>query len=163
MSSVSEQAKIDVMIADYASMDSTGCKANLLGIGGNVLPLTPLGLTTRFSVVTQIHVPAEVCPVETALEISLRDGEGQLFSIPGPTPQIVRYATVLTLAVSPAAVGLDQSNHIGVININVLDFGNGMPLPPNNYSWHVTLDGDEERAVNFNFCVPKPSPSLVIG
>ena len=68
MSAISESATINVMLADYAAMDLTGVKANILGVGGNILPITPAGLTVRFSLVTQIHVPADACPAETALE-----------------------------------------------------------------------------------------------
>ncbi len=80
MSAISESATIDVMLADYAALDFTGAKANILGIGGNILPITPTGLTARFSLVTQIHAPAKVCPAETSLEISLRT-RAVIFSI----------------------------------------------------------------------------------
>lgn len=163
MSAISESSTIDVMLADYAAMDSSGAKANILGIGGNILPITPTGLTARFSLVTQIHAPAEACPAETALEVSLRDGEGNLFELPGQAPQAIRYAAILTIAVNPGVVGLAQSNYIGAMSVNVIDFSNGMPLPPGNYAWHVSLDGDEEHATDFRFCVPKPIPAPVIG
>ena len=163
MSAISESATIDVILADYAALDSSGAKANILGIGGNILPITPTGLTARFSLVTQIHAPAEACPAETSLEISLRDGSGDLFNLPGQSPQAVRYATILTIAANPGIVGLEQTKHIGAMSINVVDFGNGMPLPPGDYAWHVSLDGDEDHAVDFRFCVPKPVPTPVIG
>lgn len=163
MSAISESATIDVMLADYAAFDSSGVKANILGIGGNILPITPTGLTARFSLVTQIHVPAEACPAETSLEISLRGESGDLFNLPGQPPQAVRYATILTIAANPGTVGLEQTKHIGAMSINVVDFGNGMPLPPGDYAWHVSLDGDEDHAVDFRFCVPKPVPTPVIG
>ena len=163
MSAISEKAKIDIMIADYAAMDAAGAKANLLGVGGNILPITPMGITTRFSVVTQIHAPAEVCPAETALEISLRDSNGAVFELAGPTPQAIRYAAILTIAATPGVVGLEQANYIGSGSINVIDFANGLPLPPGNYAWHVSLDGDEDNAVDFRFCVPNPAPKPVVG
>ena len=42
MSAISESATINVMLADYAAMDLTGVKANILGVGGNILPITPV-------------------------------------------------------------------------------------------------------------------------
>lgn len=101
MSAISESATINVMLADYAAMDLTGVKANILGVGGNILPITPAGLTVRFSLVTQIHVPADACPAETALEIALRDSSGRIFELPGQVPQPVRYAVVLTISANP--------------------------------------------------------------
>lgn len=163
MSAISESAVIDVFLADYASVEQNTGKANMLGVGGNVLPISPMGMTVRFSLVTRIHVPFDVCPDETSLEISLRDADGKLFMLSGPTRQAVRYATVLTLIANSVAVGLDQSKYVGVTNVTVVDFGNGMPLPPGNYSWHVSLDGDEEHSVDFHFCVPMSGPKAVVG
>ena len=163
MSAISESATINVMLADYAAMDLTGVKANILGVGGNILPIPPAGLTVRFSLVTQIHVPADACPAETALEIALRDSSGRIFELPGQVPQPVRYAVVLTISANPIAVGLEQTNYIGAMSTNVVDFSNGMPIPPGDYAWHVSLDGDEDHAVDFRFCVPKPVTTPVIG
>ena len=60
MSNVSEQAVINLTIADYANVDNGG-KANLVGVGGGIIPLTPTGLTARFP-----YSPKFVYPVACA-------------------------------------------------------------------------------------------------
>ena len=58
-------------------------------------------------------------------------------------------------------MGQRLAQHLG--RTNVVDFSNGMPIPPGDYAWHVSLDGDEDHAVDFRFCVPKPVTTPVIG
>lgn len=67
MSNVSEQAVINLTIADYANVDNGG-KANLVGVGGGIIPLTPTGLTARFSVFAEIRIPGSLCPCEMTVE-----------------------------------------------------------------------------------------------
>lgn len=47
MSKVSEQATVIVQIADFANIDQTG-KGNILGVGGNIIPLGAAGMTPGF-------------------------------------------------------------------------------------------------------------------
>lgn len=62
-----------------------------------------------------------------------------------------------------AGLPLDQRNHIGAVSLGTLDFSNGLALAPGNYSWRVTLDGDDEHAAERLFCVPKPVIPPVFG
>ena len=100
MSNVSEQAVINLTIADYANVDNGG-KANLVGVGGGIIPLTPTGLTARFSVFAEIRIPGSLCPCEMTVEYSLRDASGAVVEMAGPVPQPVRVANIVTVEVSP--------------------------------------------------------------
>lgn len=59
MSEVSERASIIVQLANFAAVDGSGM-GNVLGSGANIFPLTPNGMTPRFTVFTEIHVPADI-------------------------------------------------------------------------------------------------------
>lgn len=96
MSNVSEQAVINLTIADYANVDNGG-KANLVGVGGGIIPLTPTGLTTRFSVFAEIRIPGSLCPCEMTVEYSLRNASGSVVELAGPVPQPVRVANIVTV------------------------------------------------------------------
>ncbi|OZG58155.1 hypothetical protein BMYO_1678 [Bifidobacterium myosotis] len=162
MSKVSEQATVIVQIADFANIDQTG-KGNILGVGGNIIPLGAAGMTPRFSVFAEIHIPAELCPCEVTVEYALRNDSNSVVSLPGPVPKPMRVASVLTIDAALNGLQLDQRNHIGAVKLNTLDFSNGLPLTPGNYYWEITLDGDNQRAVRRAFCVPKPAVPPVVG
>lgn len=162
MSEVSERASIIVQLANFAAVDGSGM-GNVLGSGANIFPLTPNGMTPRFTVFTEIHVPADICPCEVAVEYSLRDEMGDVVEVAGPMPQSLRIANIMTIDAGLAGLPLDQRNHIGAVSLGTLDFSNGLALAPGNYSWRVTLDGDDEHAAERLFCVPKPVTPPVFG
>lgn len=162
MSEVSERASIIVQLANFAAVDGSGM-GNVLGSGANIFPLTPNGMTPRFTVFTEIHVPADICPCEVAVEYSLRDEKGDVVEVAGPMPQSLRIANIMTIDAGLAGLPLDQRNHIGAVSLGTLDFSNGLALAPGNYSWRVTLDGDDEHAAEQLFCVPKPVTPPVFG
>lgn len=162
MSEVSERASIIVQLANFAAVDGS-CMGNVLGSGANIFPLTPNGMTPRFTVFTEIHVPADICPCEVAVEYSLRDEKGDVVEVAGPMPQSLRIANIMTIDAGLAGLPLDQRNHIGAVSLGTLDFSNGLALAPGNYSWRVTLDGDDEHAAERLFCVPKPVTPPVFG
>ena len=120
-------------------------------------------MTPRFTVFTEIHVPADICPCEVAVEYSLRDEKGDVVEVAGPMPQSLRIANIMTIDAGLAGLPLDQRNHIGAVSLGTLDFSNGLALAPGNYSWRVTLDGDDEHAAERLFCVPKPVTPPVFG
>ena len=161
MSNLSEQAVINLTIADYANVDNGG-KANLVGVVGGIIPLTPTGLTTRFSVFAEIRIPGSLCPCEMTVEYSLRNASGSVVELAGPVPQPVRVANIVTVE-SVAGLNLEQKNHIGGRSMNALDFANGMPLSPGDYQFRVTIDGDDAHAAYVNFCVPEQAPNPVLG
>ena len=110
MSNVSEQAVINLTIADYANVDNGG-KANLVGVGGGIIPLTPTGLTTRFSVFAEIRIPGSLCPCEMTVEYSLRNASGSVVELAGPVPQPVRSSTALSVCKTDRAI-LSNRNSI---------------------------------------------------
>ena len=162
MSSVSEKASVIVQLANYATVDSSGL-GNIIGAGANIFPLLPTGMTPRFTIFTEIHVPARLCPCEVAVEFSLRDANGEIVESPGPVPQPVRIANVMTIDAALAGLPLDQRNHIGAVSLGSFDFSNGLAITPGNYTWRVTLDGDDDHSVERAFCVPKGITPPVVG
>lgn len=105
MSEVSERASVIVQLANFAVVDGAGM-GNILGAGANIFPLTPNGMTPRFSVFTEIHVPADICPCEVAVEYSLRDANGKVVEVAGPVPQPMRIANIMTIDAGLAGLPL---------------------------------------------------------
>jgi hypothetical protein len=162
MSSVSERASIIAQLTSYASVDSSGM-GNIIGAGVNILPLMHNGMTPRFTLFTEIHVPADLCPCEVAIEYSLRDENGKVVEFSAPVPQPLRIANIMTIDAALAGLPLDQRNHVGAVSSGSLDFPNGLALSPGNYMWHVTLDGDDDHSAKRAFCVPRAASAPVIG
>ncbi|MFT9007947.1 MAG: hypothetical protein ABF489_00395 [Bifidobacterium sp.] len=166
MSEISQTADLTIAIADFANVEQNVGKPNLIGGWGTIIPLTPMGVTIRFSVLSVIRVKAEYCPHEITLEVSLRDEDGNLVSLPGAVPnqeQPLRVANVVTIDAPTNGLKTDERNHIGGISNLVMDFSNGIPLAPGNYRWRLEIDGDEQNAAEYAFCVPGARPPIVQG
>ena len=142
-------------------MWDNGGKANLVGVGGGIIPLTPTGLTARFSVFAEIRIPGSLCPCEMTVEYSLRDASGAVVEMAGPVPQPVRVANIVTVE-SVAGLNLEQKNHIGGRSMNTLDSPTHAAFP-RRLPIRVTIDGDDAHAAYVNFCVPEQAPNPVLG
>jgi hypothetical protein len=165
MSDIAERSSIEIIVADFAIVDSAG-KSNLVGAGVAMLGFDPRqGLTNRFSLWVSILVPAVLCPVEFPLEIALVDSLGELVLLPGPVDrQVLRVAQIVTAEKPAAQIPMAQRDHIGSRVQLVLDFGSGLPLAPgSNYEWRVRLDGDEDHQKVYPFGVLGPGVGPVIG
>ncbi|NTW41771.1 MAG: hypothetical protein HGA44_18140, partial [Cellulomonadaceae bacterium] len=91
MSEIAAAAHVQATLCDFALSDAAG-KVNIIGAGVAGLGYEPTsGTTTRFSLVVDISVPGEMCPLDFALEIALLDASGDIADVPGPAgPQKMR-------------------------------------------------------------------------
>mgnify|MGYP000847140278 FL=1 len=165
MSIASQNATIKILMADYASNDSSG-KMNILGEGINILsyPVQGAPVTSRFSVIFIFAVPGEYCPIEMTIEYSLRDSNDNIVEIPGATgPQPLRVANVITLDTGSTNLDLGTKKFLTSQYHTVIDFGTGIPLASGQYKWTAMIDGDDERSVDYRFCIPDAPAPPVLG
>lgn len=165
MSEYAKLATVDLALTDFANTDSAG-KGNLIGAGVAVVGFqAPQGLTARIALWVAVHLPTALCPAEFPVEISLLDGAGELFNLPGPSgDQPLRMAQIVTLEKPNLPIPVVQRDHIGSRSQIVVEFAGGLPLVPGQvYTWQVRLDGDVDRQWTYPFAVVGPQPSAVFG
>lgn len=165
MSEIAQNARVSIIVSDYANVDAGG-KLNVLGGAVAIVGLDPMqGLTSRFSLAVVINVPTQYLPGDFALEISLRNEAGELVMLPGATePQPLRVSQPVSLERPAGAATPAARDHLGTNHIAVLDFGGGLPLAVGGlYEWHVRIDGDDETAVRYPFAIAGPAQGMVFG
>lgn len=164
MSAVSDAAKGHIMIADFVNLDAAG-KVNILGGSVQFLGYDPeAGVTAPFSLYVEVaaNVPAGE-DTTASMEILLVDIDGQPVDLPGPAgPQTMRIAQNVDFRVVAAAgMPVPPPGFPGRTNA-VLNFFNGLPLPPGkSYEWVIQLD--HELIAKTAFVVPGPPNMPVLG
>jgi hypothetical protein len=163
MSEIAQNAKVSILLADFARVDTEG-KLNVVGGGVTGLGFDlGQGLTSRFTLVVIVWVPATLLPAECALEVYLTQA-GSVVMAPGPVDsQAIRISQNVIveplLAFPPAA-----RSHVGSHYTSVLDFNNGLPLAPGGmYEWNVRIDGDETQTWSLPITVAGAPGSPVLG
>ncbi len=164
MSEASEHARLTLVVADFAMVDSQG-KVNMVGAGVSVLGFDPAKRTTsRFSVLAQADVPAALSPVVASMELALlRDGEPVL--MPGKTgPQAIRIGQAASFEKPQISGPLGLRNRLSSRQQIILDFNTGLPLVPGTaYEWVFQLDGDQDHGIRCPIAVPAAPTGPVIG
>lgn len=159
MSDVSDHATVRILLADYASVDQ-GAKLNV--IGGGVVGIGYLhetGSTAPFAVVASVSVPPAFYNEACAAEIVLEDASGQPVSLPGPTgdAQVMRVGQAIRFEEPKALAGISRFT-LHARSQWVLNFQNGLPLPPGqSYAWRVKIDTESHYDWVEPFVVPGAS------
>lgn len=165
MSVIAQRAELDLWLCDFAAVDSSSGKVNMLGAGVRVVGFDPIqGVTTRFVVVGRVALPSELAPVEVPVELGLYDESGVVSLGATPEPQAVRLAQITkfekpNVVGQPSLPGDVPSQHVLTLEVA------GLPLQPGrSYSWQLRVDGDDDRAVRYTFMVPGlAGPRIVQG
>lgn len=165
MSEVADDARVRLLLADYAAVDAAG-KLNIIGGGITAIGyVKDTGLTAAFAVVVLIMVPSQHLGAECSVELVLEDEAGNPVSLPGPAgeAQTMRIGRVIQFTEPKALPGVPRLA-LGIRHQLVLGFANGLPLPVGQrYAWRVKIDHDSKGDWIEDFFVPGPPPGFVIG
>ena len=145
---VEGDAKVRVIVADYAAVDPRG-KLNVLGGNISFLPLMPHGLTPACAVAVQVEVPNKHAGQEYDLSLDLYDQTaGQVVMVDGPggTKQAMRVQQVVHVQpVQLPGVELPGDYYIGTAI--VLHFAGGLALTKGHtYDWRVHINAKQAKA-----------------
>lgn len=166
MSEIADEARVSVILADYASVDAIN-KANVIGAGWQIAGIDPTtGMTAPQSLLVMIDLPPRYYNEDFALAITLLDQAGEPVKVPGPTgePQAMRIAQ-LAKAEEPVFPGGNVPRGLVPSHVQVLmSFAAGIALAPGQlYTWQVEIDGDAKPTWRLSFFVAGPPPPPVIG
>ncbi|MGV8874267.1 MAG: DUF6941 family protein [Rhodococcus sp. (in: high G+C Gram-positive bacteria)] len=167
MSEVANSAAVRIMLADYAAVDASG-KVNLIGGGVDVLGFDPAtAVTAPFCVLVTISFDRKFVGDSPAVELVLEDSNGspvQVTDVLGNS-QAIRIGSADPLAAPnfPGANMPDASLARPKTQM-VLNFQNGLPLPPGQmYRWRVKIDHETRKHWVENFFVPGLSSGPTFG
>lgn len=164
MSEISESARLTLVMADFAMVTGEG-KVNIVGAGLSGLGFDPgQGVTTRFTVVSEVCIPAASAPAEAAVEITLLR-EGEVVKLAGPLgEQALRIGQTPTFEKPNFPAAMAVRDAVEARHVSVLDFGSGLPIAPNAaYEWVLQVDGDADNAIRYPFAVLAGTPGPVFG
>lgn len=164
MSAISDEAKLTLLMADYAAAEQATGKLNVIGGSIRILGFTEQGTTSRFTVVGLVDVPSRLCPAEAAVEIVLLDGSGDPVDMPGMAGKKIRFAQVAKFE-KPSAQRLPMlPAAITAMHQMVLELPTGLPLRVGTaYRWSLRIDGDVDHERTLDFFVAGPPPAPVVG
>lgn len=163
MSEIAAAARVNLVLADYASLDGTG-KVNALGVGWQATGVDPsTGSTAPQAVVLFIDIPAAHVGEIFAVELGLYDDSDELVQVPGPIGDLqpLRIGQPVQLARSMVpGVSKPPWCHFQL----VVHFANGLPLTPGReYTWQASIDGDDSRLWQSSFQVAAAPVGPTIG
>lgn len=162
--SVADDAQVQILLADYASLDAAN-KLNLIGGGFAFVGLLDNGLSTPFTVVVSVEVPNTYVNSSYALAAELHDITlGRVVSVPGPDgePQALRAQQVVNVAPLQLPPGLAVPPDARHTHTMVMSFG-GIPLPAgHSFEFQVQIDG-QSRGWYRRFHVLGAAPGVVFG
>lgn len=166
MSEVADDARVFIVLADYAAADAIN-KVNVIGAGWQLTgPQPETGLTSPQSLVVLVNLPPRHYNEQFALAVTLLDDTETPVQVPGPTgaPQALRISQ-LAKAEEPSFPGANVPRNVIPSQVQVVvNFPGGLPLTPNHlYSWQVDIDGNARPAWRTSFFVTGPPPGVVIG
>lgn len=160
MSAVSDQARVRVLLADYAAVDPSN-KINALGVGWTISGITSTGVTAPQSIVVSIDVPATVIGHSFALGLMLVDADNTVVSLPGPdgAPQPLHITQTFTVDEPQFDPALNVPRHTVWGHMNLLmNFPIGLALPEGAYTWVAQIDGQTNYQWACAFYVPAHAP-----
>jgi hypothetical protein len=166
VSEVSGDAAVQVLVADYAAVDSAG-KINIIGGGLNSIGYVPnMGQTAPFAVVVRISVPPKHYNAECSVEILLEDSAGNAVQLPGPTgeAQVVRVGQAVRFE-EPILPGISVPRHVLRSRQQwVLAFNTGLPLTlGQRYVWRVKIDTETREDWTEEVFVPGQAAGPIFG
>lgn len=170
MSDVSDAARVQVLLADYAVGDASN-KLNALGVGFQISFLQPGGVSAPHTLAVLVDVPASFAGTDMALEIALTDEAGEVVRAPGmlgQEAQAVRFAQNITLQDPTGALAFPQfripRGSLWCRHQMVATFPTGVPvIAGQQYSWRVSVDTVTRLDWAVSFYVPAPAPGVVLG
>jgi hypothetical protein len=160
-------------MADYAAIEETSRKPNVLGADLQVLIGAPAPLpeaqarlvnTPPFAIFVNVAVPPELAGEEFVLSVDLRDALGELVNMPGGTDaDKLRITQIVRVDDSPSAgLGIPRRTLWPRFNL-AISFANGLQLVGGQaYRWVLQIDGSsrEEWETDF-FLTGPPVPPLL--
>lgn len=160
MSEVAESAHVRIILADYAAADDKG-KLNIVGGGISIVGINPQTQgTSAFSVVATVSFAPKFIGESPAVELQLEDQHGEIFVMPGNSPQKLRAGVSSELKPSDIAGLTVPGNAVRPKSQIVMQFMNGLPLKPGQtYRWRVKVD----QATQDEWTEPLYVPTLAIG
>lgn len=167
MSTISDDARVQLFMADYAAIDASN-KINALGVGFQITVVQPSGHTAPQTVVVLLEVPTKHVGEDCTFELKLLDSAGDVVGAPGPTGDLMplRFGQSITLE-QPAFTlpGLRFPREaVRTRNQLVANFQMGLPLAVGqSYEWRVFIDTVSKPDWAISFYVPGPAGSLVVG
>ena len=167
MSAVFDRARVTLVLADYAAADAVQ-KLNILGAGWSITGLNPAtGTTSPMSLVIMIDSPPEQYGDEFSLTLTLEDSNGSLIQVPDAAGSLspLRIAQVVRIQEPTFLPQLNvPKGKLWAHTQTVLNFPNGVPLPPGGiFTWKVEIDGETRDGWNISFFVPGPPSPVVFG
>jgi hypothetical protein len=164
--SISDEARVTVLLADYISVDAGG-KLNVIGGGWTIAGVQPNGLSAPQYVAVLVDIPSTYVGHEFALVLELHDRtDGVLAEVVGLTnsPEALRISQLCR--VEPPVAGAQM--HIPVEMFSrtqvVVGFQGGIPLSAGHvYAWTAEIDGSRRSEAAAQFLVAGPRPGPVIG
>jgi hypothetical protein len=161
---VSDDAKVQILLADYASLDASN-KLNVIGGEVSFVGLLENGVSTPFTVVVSVSVPSRYVNSSYALTVELHDITfGQVVSVPGPDgePQALRAQQVVNVAPLQLPPGLAVPTDAMHNHTMVMTFG-GIPLAAgHSFEFRAQVDGQSQDWYR-RFHVPSSAPGVVFG
>jgi len=162
--SVSDDAQVQILLADYASLDASS-KLNVIGGEISFIALLENGLSTPFSVVVSCSVPSRYLNTSYALTVELHDiTVGQVVAVPGPDgePQALRAQQMVVVPPLQLPPGLAVPPDAVHAHTMVMSFG-GIPLPAgHSFEFRAQVDG-QSRDWYRRFHVLSSAPGVVFG
>jgi hypothetical protein len=161
VSSISDDANVSIILADYAAEDAAK-KINMLGGGWTVTAVQPNGLTPAQAVVALIQVPGKYRGQQMAVALTLVNEAGDPVTFPSPAGQATPLRIQQLVLINPPIVpGIMLPDHMPCSVQIVISLDNGLPLPPNQvYTWRFEIDGNEVGHQSFYCAGPNPGPVL---
>jgi hypothetical protein len=167
MSSISDDAKVQIFLADYAAADASN-KVNALGVGFQICIPQATGLTSPLTVVVLVDVPAVHAGEECAVELTLVNDSGEVVGVPGPTGENTALRFGQNTPIQQPGFNLPglrvPRDAVWARHQLVANFQTGLPLPVSqSYRWRVSIDGNTRKDWEVSFYVPGPSGGVVVG
>lgn len=159
-----DDTDVTVVLADYASADSTG-KVNMIGAAFSLAPPRGAGGSRPEQYVTVIvDVAASRAGEQFSFCLELHDDTaGVVCSVPGERgPEALRVQQLLT--VNPLPAGQQWPASMWQRHIQCVGIREGMVLTDGHiYSWRVTIDGQSREHWRARFYAFGPPPPPVVG
>jgi hypothetical protein len=154
---ISENARVIVLLADFANQDPAN-KINLLGANWNLIGVQPNGATFPHAVVIFVEFPPRFQGQDFTLSVALLDDVGN--SVDVPRPEGERQPLRLQQGFRAERPGAPEDIMPPDVPIRIqaiLNFHTGIPLTINRqYRWHVEVDDTAKPEWEAKFHVVGP-------
>jgi hypothetical protein len=159
MTELSENARVAVLLADFANQDPAN-KINLLGANWNIAAVQPTGMIPPQAVVVFVEVPSRFHGTDFTVSVALLDEAGNAVDVPRPEGQVepLRLRQAFR-AERPKIVGIDAPADLPCRVQVILKFFVGIPLPSGGqYRWRVEIDDTANPQWEAGFYIGQSPP-----